>query len=237
MPQTIAGTRRVLLLGMWTAWTIVVLYVVYIAVLFAGGVAVGVPREPYLATAEILTSVGALIQVGLVAVIHDSAPPRAKTLSLAALGWMLLMAGLTVTVHFVQLTVARRIDLAATPELARLFGWEWPSLLYAIELVAWHLFLGLSLLFAASAFRGRGAEAAVRVGLRVSGSLCIIGLVGPALGNLNWRMIGVFGYGLVFPIVCVAIGLVFKRAASLHDDTTNGPTVARLSEQAAFDEL
>jgi hypothetical protein len=107
--------------------------------------------------------------------------------------------------------VARRIDLAATPELARLFGWEWPSLLYAIELVAWHLFLGLSLLFAASAFRGRGAQAAARIGLRVNGSLCIIGLVGPALGNLNWRMIGVFGYGVVFPIVCVVIGLVFKR--------------------------
>src|ERR1700710_2436572 len=107
--QAIAGTRRVLLLGMWTAWTITVLYVVYIAVLFAGGVAVGVPREPYLAIAEILTSVGALIQVGLVAFIYDCAPPRAKTLSLAALGWMSLMAGLTVTVHFVQLTVTRRI--------------------------------------------------------------------------------------------------------------------------------
>jgi hypothetical protein len=227
-PQTIAGTRRVLLLGMWTAWTIVVLYVVYIAVLFAGGVAAGVPREPYLATAEILTSVGALIQVGLLALIHDCAPPRAKTLSLVATGWMLLMAGLTVSVHFVQLTVARRIDLAATPEFARLFGWEWPSLLYAIELLAWHLFLGLSLLFAASAFRGRGAQAAVRIGLRVSGSLCIIGLVGPALGNLNWRMIGVFGYGVVFPSVCVVLGLVFKRAASLLD-ATNGRGCAAAS--------
>ena len=226
-PQAIAGTRSVLLWGMGTAWAVAVLYVVYIGVLFAGGVAVGVPREPYLAIAEILTSVGALIQVGLVSLIYDNAPPRAKTLSLVALGWMVLMAGLTVTVHFVQFTVARSIHLAATPELARLFGWEWPSLLYAVELVAWHLFLGLSLLFAASAFRGRGAQATVRIGLRVSGSLCILGLVGPALGNLNWRMIGVFGYGVVFPVVCVVIGLVFKRAAALPDDTRNRPTEAR----------
>jgi len=50
-------------------------------------------------------------------------------------------------------------------------------------------------------------------------------------------MIGVFGYGVVFPIVCVVIGLLFKRAASLHANRTNGPTVARLGEQAAFDEL
>jgi len=202
---------------------IAALYVVYIGDLFAGGVAVGVPREPYLAIAEILSGVGALVQVGFVALIYECAPPREKTLSLIALGWMALMAGLMVTVHFVQLTVARRLNLAAAPELARLFGWEWPSLLYAVELVAWHLFFGLSLLFAASAFRGRGAQVA-RIGLRVSGSLCIAGLVGPALGNLNWRMIGVFGYGVAFPAVCVAIGFVFERAASLHGDTTIGPT-------------
>ena len=203
--KTITGTRRTLRFGMWTAWALAALYVVYLAVLFAGDVAAGVPREPYLTAAEILSIAGALMQVGLVALIYECAPPRARTVSLAALGWMFSMAGLTVTVHFVQLTVARRIDVAATADLARLFGWEWPSLLYAIELVAWHLLFGLSLLLAASAFRGRGAEAAVRTGLRITGSLCIIGLVGPAVGDLSWRMIGAFGYGFVVTS-CPAIG-------------------------------
>jgi hypothetical protein len=225
--RTIAGTPRVLRIGMWTAWALAVLYVGYIAVLFAGGVAGGVPREPYLTMAEILSIVGALMQVGLVAVVYECTPARSRTLSLIALAWMILMAGLTVSVHFVQLTVARRIDLAATPHFARIVGWEWPSLLYAVELMAWHLFFGLSLLFAASAFRGRGAEAAVRIGLRLSGSLCIIGLMGPAMGNLNWRMIGAFGYGVVFPISCVVVGIVFKRAPSLRD-TVDGPTDVRI---------
>jgi hypothetical protein len=208
------GTRGLLRFGMWCAWSLAALYLGYLTALFAGGVAVGVPTEPYLAIAEILTLVGAIIQVSLIATIHECAPPRAKPLTLMALGWMMVMAALTAAVHFVQLTVARRIDVAATPGLARVFGWEWPSLLYAVELLAWHLLFGLSLVFAASAFRGRGAEAAVRIGLRTTGFLCIVGLVGPAVGNLNWRMIGAFGYGFVFPVVCVVIGLVFKHAAS-----------------------
>ena len=44
--KTITGTRRVLLLGMWSAWTVFVLYVAYGAALVAGGVALGVPRDP-----------------------------------------------------------------------------------------------------------------------------------------------------------------------------------------------
>jgi hypothetical protein len=212
--ETLAGPRQTLRLGMWVAWTIFALYIAYEASLFAGGVVRGVPVDPFLAIAEVLDIVGALLQVFLIAIIHECAPRRAKSLTLIALGWMLVMAGLTVTVHFVLLTVGRQIDVATFPGYARVYGWEWPSLLYAVELAAWHLFFGLSLLFATSAFRGRGRQALVRAGLLVSGVLCIAGLVGPAVGNLNWRMIGVFGYGVVFPLVCIAIALVFKQATA-----------------------
>ncbi len=197
---------------MWSAWALAALYAVYIATLFAGGVAVGVPVEPYLAAAEILTAISGLLQVALIAAIHQSAPAEARISSLMALVWMAVMAGLTMTVHVVQLTAGRQIDPAAMPDFRYVFGWEWPSLLYAMELAAWHLFFGLSLLFAAPAFRGGGLEAAVRVGLIVAGALCLVGLVGPAVGDLNWRMIGVVGYGLLFPVVCVLLGLSFQRA-------------------------
>lgn len=209
---TITGSAQVLLLGERSAWAVATLYVIYIANLFAGGVVQGVPREPYLAVAEILSIVGALLQVILFGAIYECSPLDRKTLSLIAFGLMLAVASLTSTVHFVQLTVGRQIDVIATPELARVFGWEWPSLLYAIELAAWHLFFGLSLLFAASAFAGRGKEATVRVGLLITGLLCLVGLVGPAVGHLNWRMIGAFAYGILFPIICVVIALVFRDA-------------------------
>jgi hypothetical protein len=66
-----------------------------------------------------------------------------------ALGWMLGFAALTLTAHFVELTVARRIDLDASPELRQIFGFEWPSLIYAVEIVAWQICFPLSVLCAA----------------------------------------------------------------------------------------
>ncbi len=206
------ASRSVATFGMWTAWATAVLYAVYLATLFAGGVASGVPREPYLTGAEILTVVGAVLQVALFAAIHESARSPQRLLSLIALGWMFAMATLTAAVHVAQLAVGRRIDLTAMPQLRFVFGWEWPSLLYGVELTAWHLLFGLALVFAAPVFRERGLTAAVRVGFYVAGALCLLGVVGLA-GDLSWRFIGVFGYGVVFPITCVALGFVFRNAA------------------------
>ena len=211
------GPRATLLLGARLAWGLAALYVVYVATLFAGGVAAGVPVEPYLAAAEILTAVSGVLQVALIAAIYQSAPVEARLSALLALVWMAVMAALTITVHLVQLTVGRQVDVAAMPDYRFIFGWTWPSLLYAVELVAWHLFFGLSLLFAAPAFKGSGAAAAARAGLVVAGVLCLLGLTGLAAGNLAWRMIGVAGYGLVFPISCVAIAMVFGRAADIPE--------------------
>jgi hypothetical protein len=45
------------------------------------------------------------IVVTLMVVVHACAPPRARAFSLTALGWMLFVAALTMTVHFIELTV------------------------------------------------------------------------------------------------------------------------------------
>ncbi len=223
LPPRTTGSRATLLVGARLAWTLAALYGVYIATLFAGGVAAGVPVEPYLAAAEILTALSGVLQVALFAAIWRWAPEEARLSALMALIWMAVMAALTMTVHVVQLTVGRQIDAAAMPDYRFIFGWTWPSLLYAVELVAWHLFFGLALLFAAPAFRGSGAAAAARWGLLAAGTLCLAGLIGPVVGNLAWRMIGIAGYGLVFPLACIAIGLVFSRAAAASGGERQAP--------------
>lgn len=144
---------------------------------------------------------------------HACAPPRARTFSTTALGWMLATAAVTMTVHFVQLTVARRIDPSTVPGFDRLFGWHWPSLTWGAEITAWDLFLGLSLLCAAPVFAGR-RYAMVRRGLLVSGSLCLAGLVGPALNAMAWREFGIFGYAVVLPLTCLALSRAFASASN-----------------------
>lgn len=215
--EVLTGSRSTLRRGMWVAWAIVVLYVAYIGTLFSGGVLHGVPKDPSLAIAEVLTIVGAILQVHFVAIVHECAPRRHRTMTLVALGWMLVLAGLTLGVHFVLLTVGRQVDPTTFPGWARLFGWEWPSLLFAVELAAWHVAFGISIFCAASGFQGNGREKVVRHGFRLVGVLCLLGVTGPAVGNLLWRTIGMFGYGVLFPIACAVAALAFKHAPATDE--------------------
>ena len=130
---------------------------------------------------------------------------------------MLAAAAFTTAVHFVQLTVARHIDSATFPGYARIFGWQWPSTFYAIDIVAWDMFFGLSLLFAVPAFAHRRDATLVRWGLILSGSLCLIGLIGPFANALGWRTIGILGYTVVFGLTCLPLSRTFKVDTSRAD--------------------
>jgi len=66
---------------------------------------------------------------------------------------------------------------------------------------------------AAPVFAGR-RYAMVRRGLLVSGSLCLAGLVGPALNAMAWREFGIFGYAVVLPLTCLALSRAFASASN-----------------------
>ena len=201
-------------MGAWLARAFFGFGVAYAVVVVAGFVSLGNVRDPlpdpYLAIAEILILAMAPVMVMLMIAIHRCAPPRAKAYTVAALGWMLAAATTTMTVHFVQLTVARRISHAAVPGYDRIFGWQWPSVVYGIDIAAWDIFFSLALLFAVPAFT-RKSDKLVRAGFIASGVLCLIGLVGPAVNVIAWRSIGIFGYTVVFSLTCLALNSAFRK--------------------------
>jgi hypothetical protein len=204
------GTDRICAIGAWSARAMLGLVAAYVAVFVVGFASVGnlskpLP-DPYLAIAEVLIVVMAPIMVALMLAIHACAPVRAKPFTQVALGWMLATAAFTTTVHFVELTVARHINQATFPGYARIFDFKWPSMLYAVDIAAWDICFGLALLFAVPAF-ARGSKA--RAGLIASGSLCLIGLVGPFTNALGWRAIGIFGYTIVFALTCIPLSRTF----------------------------
>jgi hypothetical protein len=104
-------------------------------------------------------------------------------------------------VHFVDLTSTRQLGS---------FFLAWPSTAYALELLAWDVFLGLSLVCASLTFGGARRERAARRGLFVSGILCLIGATGPAVGNMRLQLVGVFAYGAMLPVVCLLVSRVFR---------------------------
>ena len=206
--------RHVRLLGFWSARTLFFIEVVYVAVFAAGFASIGnfsdpLP-DPYLAIGEVLILMMAPIMVCLMLAVHQCAPKQAKPFTQVALGWMLAAAAFTTVVHFVLLTVARHIDPATFPGYARVFGWQWPSTFYAIDIVAWDVFFGLALLFAVPAFAHRGDALLVRRGFILSGSLCLIGLVGPFANVLALRTIGIVGYTVIFGLTCLPLSRTFN---------------------------
>ncbi len=205
--------------GAWSALAVVVLSVVYVGtgvawMIFGGDAArrdPGWPLDPYRAILEVIIILIAPAIVILMAALHASSPRDAKAWSLAALAFTVLMAGTTCGLHFVELTVARRIDIARMPALSVMFFSPWPSVLFALDLLAWDFFLGLALLCAAQAFKVGRLQAAIRSGLIVSGALCLAGLLGPLSADLRLQWIAVTGYAFIFPVVCLLLAIHFRR--------------------------
>jgi hypothetical protein len=216
-----SAIQRMRMLGFWSARAIFLIEVAYVAVFVAGFASIRNTSDPlpdpYLAVAEILILVLAPIMVCLMLAIHQCAPKEARPFTQVALGWMLAAAAFTIVVHFVQLTVARHIDPATFPGYARIFDWRWPSTFYAIDIVAWDVFFGLSLLFAVPAFAHRRDATLVRRGLILSGSLCLIGLIGPFANVIALRTIGILGYTVVFGLTCLPLSRTFTARTPRAD--------------------
>ena len=111
-------------------------------------------------------------------------------------------ASLTSGVHFMTLSWGRQTGFTAL---------EWPSALYAVELLAWDVFLGLSLLFAAPVFKGPGLYFKARWSLAITGAMCLIGAVGPMVGDMAIQRIGIVGYGILLPISCLILAFIYKK--------------------------
>jgi len=154
-----------------------------------------------LAIMEILTLVAAPLMLVMMAAIQGRATGNRKTVGTIAFAFMILMTGMTSAVHFLELTAMRQLGSA---------GLVWPSPAYALELLAWDVFLGLSLVFAAYTFENGGRERLVRRGLLLCGILCLLGVVGPVVGNMRLQLVGVFAYGGVFPVVCQQLSRLFR---------------------------
>ena len=65
--------------------------------------------------------------------------------------------------------------------------------------------------FAAPVFKGDRLKESVRILMIMSGVLSLAGLIGPIVGNMQIRNIGIVGYVGVFSIVCLLLAKVFSR--------------------------
>ena len=202
-------------LGLYSAIVTVLLLVAYALTLIIGLLSLKSPDQPIgdpmFSILEILIIAIMPAMVALMIAVHAWAPTHLKTLSLAAVVFMGLLAGVTCGVHFVIFTVSHQAAFAGQSWLPLFFAFKWPSVVYALDILGWDIFFPLSMLFAAVVFSGSRLATWVRWSMIASGVLALAGLSGVAVGDMQLRNIGIVGYVGVFLVVAVLLAILFQR--------------------------
>jgi len=203
---------RIRQVGVITAMLLAAAQIAYAGILAAGLATLPSPEaaitEPWFTLMEGLILVIAPLMVVLMAVLHLLTRGSRRLFSLLALVFTALLAGLTSAVHFTILVLSRD---PAMGDAARWLAFEWPSLVYVLDILAWDIFFALAVLFAAGLFSGGGLAAWIRGLLITSGLLALAGLAGVALADMQIRNIGILGYAAMFPAATVLIAIYLHK--------------------------
>jgi len=188
-------------LGTISCRAVFILGLAYAATTSLGFLSLKSPQEPignpYFTIMEVLILLIAPFMAISMVCVHYYAAPANKANSLMALLFMVLATGLTSSVHFVILTIGIQREFGESASSS--ISFTWPSVVYALDILAWDWFFSLSMLFAAPVFKKR----LLRVLLILCGLLSLVGLMGIPLNNMQIRNIGIIGYGVLGPIVFI----------------------------------
>jgi hypothetical protein len=201
--------------GIFSAAATVILLVAYAVTLAVGLLTLESPQQPIgdpmFTILEVLIIVMMPAMVALMVAVHAWAPMNAKALSLTSVVFMGLLAGVTCSVHFCILTLSRQPEFTEQSWLPLVLSFEWPSIVYALDILGWDVFFPLSMLFAALVFKGSRLAAWIRVLMIASGVLSLAGLSGVVAGDMQLRSIGIVGYLGVFLVVAALLAVLFYR--------------------------
>src|SRR5215470_4173190 len=154
-------------IGRAAAWALFFFGVAYVIITTVGLVSLKSPQQPipdpYFFLMEVLIVVTAPLYVAVMVAVHAYAARDRKAYSLMALAFMIVCAAITTSVHFVLLTVSRQVAFTSVSWMPLFLSYKWPSVIYALDILAWDWFWGLSLLLGALVFKGDLLQTAVRI--------------------------------------------------------------------------
>lgn len=200
--------------GNTSTHTVFVLGVAYAVVIALGLLSLPTPLDPigdpYFTLMEMLTLLIAPAMAISMVSIHFMAAEEDRVYSFAGAVFMFIMAAITSCVHFVILVFSHQVSKQQLTELAPFLSFRWPSVFYALDVLAWDWFYPLAFIFAAQAFRNGRLERRIRVLMIVSAVLSLGGLMGVVLANMQVRNIGIVGYAVVGPVCFLMVGRLIR---------------------------
>lgn len=200
-------------LGISSALTIAVIGALYLVVIVSWLLIEASPNDPigdpYLAVMEILTIASAFAVAGFAVSVVCYVDIGNRLPAGGALVSAILAAGLTTTVHFVQLTAVRQLWRSGDMADYRLV---WPSLIFAVEYFAWDILIGLFMVFTGWALSRAEANSGGHRVFISGGVLCLLGVAGPLSGQMLFQNVSVLGYAVFLPIAAFLASRMFRRS-------------------------
>ena len=202
-------------LGVISAIVVIILLIVYSITLIIGFMSLKSQSDqigdPMFSILEILIITMMPAIVVLFVSLYAWTPENVKIFSLISLIFMSLLAGVTMSLHFVILSVSRHYMFSKLEWIPLFTSFTWPSVAYALDILAWDVLYSLSMLFGALSFSGSRLKLWIRISMVTSGVLALAGLSGVVVGDMMLRNIGIVGYVPVFLVVLVLFTLLFCR--------------------------
>ena len=210
-----AEARR---LGLVSSGATIVLIILYVAALAIGLATLPSPdlpiADPWFTAMEVLILLLMPVIVLFLAAVHAYADLKVRPFALAALGFGIALTVVTSSLHFCILTLGRTPEFQALATAPLMLSFNWPSVVYALDILAWDVFFALMVLSLVPVFAGPRLNRAIRWTLGLSGLLALAGLGGVVTGDMLIRDIGIIGYVLIYPIAVGMIGLRFRQKSA-----------------------
>lgn len=201
-------------MGFVFGYLIAILSAVYAAVLTIGLLTLPTPehpiQNPWFTIMELLILILAPVMVVFTTLLHAWVPPARKPAALLGVVFMGMCAVVTCSVHFAVLTLSRQPAFMGADWATLVFSFTWPSVVYALDILAWDIFFPLSALSIALALQGAVQIKALQMLFIGSALLAFVGLTGIPLENMNIRNIGIIGYVVLFPCGTALLAHRFK---------------------------
>lgn len=209
------------IIGMVAAWVGFAVMQVYSLVSGLGFLSLKTPQDaigtPYLPLMALLLVLMAPLMVVTMIAVHAYAAPEHKVYSMAALVFMILLAGITSSVNFAVLVVSSQADVAGAPWLSLFLPYKWPAVAYAMDIFAWDWFYALSVLCGAMVFREGRLAQLTRLVMVLSGGLSLIGLIVLPFAAQLALGISIVGWGVAGSVVLLLWAIVFGRTPANYN--------------------
>jgi hypothetical protein len=190
-------------IGFWSGLVLVILGLTYlglIAAMMLSGSGFP-PVEPFQTIFNVLILITAVWMVFFWSILHQVAPVERKLFSQASFAMIVIFATLTSINRYVGLTVVKQ-SLASgnTNGLQWFLPYSWPSVMLALEILAWGFFFGLACLCLAPVFMNGRLERAIFWTLILTGILSLLAALGQVIGSnalsfTPYTFAGMMGWG------------------------------------------